>query len=60
MTFHRAGWITDRPFAVIAEADDGSSVAFVCLKCFVETIPEPEAFARHLCHKTKKRVSENA
>lgn len=51
-TLHREGWIDERPFAVIRDEDDGA-IAFHCLKCDTETVPDARAFADHFCHKAE-------
>lgn len=55
MTLQREGWIDDRPFAVVRD-DDGTEVAFVCLKCRTETVPDPRAFAAHRCYKAMSHL----
>ncbi len=54
MTLSRDGWISDRPFCLIRERD-GTPVAFHCLRCGTETVPDQEAFASHFCHKSKAK-----
>lgn len=52
MTLERDGWIDERPYAAIY--DDDGPMAFHCLTCGTETVPDATAFAAHRCHKARK------
>lgn len=47
MSLERAGWIGERPYA--RHPNTGTPIAYVCLKCGNDTLPDPDVFAAHDC-----------
>lgn len=47
MSLERAGWIGERPYA--RHPNTGKPIAYVCLKCGNDTLPDPDVFRAHNC-----------